>query len=108
MPDSSDCVLHNVEQPPVCEHGLTQDALNKARLSQGVRSSMHCCCAYVCCRAVLASFRARHVRQEGLAVFNLWRDWAHWRTLERRAIVAHWHKLMLLVSRVHPCWQHTH
>lgn len=49
------------------------------------------------CRAVLASFRARRVRKEGVAIFSYWRDWAHWRALERRAIVAHWHKLMLLV-----------
>lgn len=49
------------------------------------------------CRAVLESFRARHVREEGVAVFGFWRDWAHWRALERRAIVAHWHKLILLV-----------
>lgn len=49
------------------------------------------------CRAVLASFRARRVRNEGVAIFSYWQDWAHWRALERRAIVAHWHKLMLLV-----------
>lgn len=48
-------------------------------------------------RAVLESFRARHIRQEGVAIFAFWKDWAHWRGLERRAIVAHWHKLMLLV-----------
>jgi hypothetical protein len=46
---------------------------------------------------VLESFRARHVRQEGLAVFVFWRDWAHWRTLERRAIVLHWNKLLMEV-----------
>jgi hypothetical protein len=51
------------------------------------------------CRAVLESFRARHVRQEGVAVFDFWRNWAHWRALERRAIVAHWQKLMLLVRQ---------
>lgn len=49
-------------------------------------------------RVVLASFRARRVRDEGVAVFGFWRDWAHWRALERRAIVAYWHKIMLLVS----------
>jgi hypothetical protein len=48
-------------------------------------------------RVVLDSFRARHVREEGVAVFAYWREWAHWRALERRAIVAHWHKLMFLV-----------
>jgi hypothetical protein len=54
-------------------------------------------------RAVLESFRARHVRQEGVAVFDFWRDWAHWRALERRAIVAHWQKLMLLVRHASQC-----
>lgn len=49
-------------------------------------------------RAVLNSFRARNVRKEGVAVFGFWREWAHWRALERRAIVAYWQKLMLLVS----------
>lgn len=58
--------------------------------------NMRCCV----CRAVLESFRARHVRQEGVAVFHFWRDWAHWRALERRAIVAHWQKLMLLVRHL--------
>lgn len=31
-------------------------------------------------------------------MFGFWRQWAQWRALERRAIVAHWQKLLLLVS----------
>lgn len=49
-------------------------------------------------RVVLDYFRARRVRQEGLVVFLYWREWAHERMLERKAVVAYWNRLMVTVS----------
>lgn len=48
-------------------------------------------------RVLLASFRARRMRREGYAVLQEWREWAHERAQERRAIVCHWNRLLVTV-----------
>eukprot|EP00879_Flechtneria_rotunda_P018989 GHRR01019935.1.p1 GENE.GHRR01019935.1~~GHRR01019935.1.p1 ORF type:complete len:347 (+),score=100.08 GHRR01019935.1:80-1120(+) len=48
-------------------------------------------------RVVLKSFRARHVRDEGTAVFEFWREWAQERVQERSAFVTYWNRLLVTV-----------
>jgi hypothetical protein len=48
-------------------------------------------------RVVLASFKARRMRRDGYAVLQEWREWAHERAQERRAIVCHWNQLLVTV-----------
>jgi hypothetical protein len=53
-------------------------------------------------RVVLASFKARRMRRDGYAVLREWREWAHERAQEQRAIVCHWNRLLVTV-RMQDC-----
>ena len=50
-------------------------------------------------RVIVAYFRARHLRLEGVEVFHAWKGWAAERGRMRRATVAYWNRLMTKVNQ---------